>query len=191
LRLQSGTKAAIDQKRFVGAARIGLLKSCYINWGGGRVERRYLRRIGCGIRGIRSIRDIRIARETSRRPGPTASAAASKSSAISRCTAAAEIPTTASAPTAAEPATTKATSAGVCSKRADLQREINFSGIRCDLDFALLWRETEHSHLDSPCAWSHIGEFEIARGIGKCSKDAISLSGTNGSARQRLACRFY
>jgi len=167
-----------------------LLKSCNINRWGCRVERRYLCGIGWGICGIRSIRDIRITSETSRRPGPTASASASEASAISRCTAAAEIPA-ASAPSAAEAATTEATSAGVCSKRADLQREINFSGIRCDLNLALLRRETEHSDVDSPSARSHIGEFEVARGIGECSKNAISLSGANGSARQRLACRFH
>jgi hypothetical protein len=164
-----------------------LLKSCNIDWRGCHVKRRYLCRIGCGIR---SIRDIRIASKTSRRTSPTASAPASDASAISRCTAAAEIPA-ASAPTAAEAATTKAASAGVCSKGADLQREINFSGIRCDLDLALLRRETEHSHVDSPSARSHIGEFEIARGVGECRKNPISLGGANGSARQRLACRFH
>ena len=162
-----------------------MLKSCNIDWWGCRVERCYLGRVGCGIN---SIRDIRIASETSRWPGPTTSAPAGEASTISRCTATADVPP---APAAAEAATAKATSSGICSKRADLQREINFSGIRCDLNLALLRRETEHGHVDSPSARSHIGEFEIARGIGECSKNAISLSGANGSARQRLACRFH
>ena len=192
--MQSGTKTAIDQKRFVSAARVGLLKSCNVDWWGCIVERRYLCRVGCGIS---SIRDIRIASETSRRSGSGTArpAPACEASTVSGCATAPEIPA-ASAPsaaktTAAKAAAAKTTSAGIRRKRADLQREINLSGIRCDLNFALLRRETEHSDFDRPCARGHIGEFEIAGAIGERSKDAISLSSANCSSRQGLACRFH
>lgn len=187
LRLQSGAKAAVHQKRFVGAACVGLLESCNIDWCRWRVGRCDLCRVA---RGINSIRGVRIASETPRRADSTTTPPTGEASTISRCTAAAEIPT-ASAPAAAEPATAKTTSPGICGKRADLQGEINLSGGGCNLNLALLRRETEHSDVNCPCAGGHIGKFEIARSIGERGKGAIPLRGPYGSAWQRLAARFH
>lgn len=187
LRLESSTKAAIDQKRFVGAACVGLLESCNIDWCRWRVGRCDLCRVA---RGINSTRGVRIASETPRRADSTTTPPTGEASTIAWRTATAEIPA-ASAPAAAEPATAKTTLPGICGKCADLQGEINLSGGGCNLNLALLRRETEHSDVNCPCAGGHIGEFEIARSIGERGKGVIPLRGPYGSARQRLAARFH
>jgi len=171
--LQPRTKTAIDQKRFVGAARVGLLQRGHVDGRGGSVRESTLsrvrlnRRTGRGVRRcIRSVRRVRPAIEAAR----------------SR---------TASASTSPRSETSRAKSSAPRREVADLQGEIDFSGARGDLHLTPLRCETEHGDIDGPRTRRQISELKFAIRIGQSAEDTLALSRTHGGSRQGLAFGFH
>ena len=192
LGLESVAQAAIDQKRFIGSAGIGLPAAA------ASVRARRCSSVGwCAASAAASSSRCLLStwRRIDSRIGSTRTASSATCCARARAGTGTREASASSCAAGAAPssatASAKTTSSGVCGEGADLQREIDLARIRRDLNLAMHRREAEHRHVDSPCAGGHVVEFEIAVSVGQSSEDAVTLSRAHGGAGQRLAFRFH